>query len=164
MDHPSGIVLDASNNLYITDTENHRIRKVTSSTGIIDTIAGNGTGNYSGDGGLAISAELNRPIGIVIDSSNDIIYFADAYNHAIRKITLSTGVIDTFAGSGVNGYSGDGGAATSARIHRPHGLAIDSSGRHSVHSSFIHKLSSLYSFIPKVTCSSLILPTIASEK
>ena len=91
---------------------------MTASTGIITTVAGNGTAGYSGDGGPATSAELNSPAGVALDSSGNI-YIADTSNSRIRKVTVSTGVITTLAGDGTAGYSGDGGSATSAELYFP---------------------------------------------
>jgi hypothetical protein len=98
------------------------------SIGIISTIAGTGTCTFSGDGGAATSAELCYPGGVTTDSSGHV-YISDSYNYRVRKITVSTGIVTTVAGSGATSYSGDGGAATSAGINVPAGLAIDSSGK-----------------------------------
>ncbi len=99
------------------------------SISIISTYAGTGTGSYSGDGGTATSAAINVPSGIAIDSSGNV-YFNDEDNHRVRKITASTGIITTYAGTGSASYSGDGGAASSAALKYPDGLSIDSSGTH----------------------------------
>ncbi len=123
---PSSIASDSSGNIYIADTVNHMIRKVQKSSGIISTIAGNGAG-YSGDGGLATSAQFNNLYSIAVDSSDNI-YIADTSNHRIRKIDKATGIIITVAGTGISGYSGDGGSATSAKLNTPFGIALDSSG------------------------------------
>jgi sugar lactone lactonase YvrE len=93
----------------------------------ISTVAGNGSGGFSGDGGPATSAEMFIPIGIAVDSSNNI-YIADSINNCIRKVTASTGNISTVAGSATGGFAGDGGAATSAELESPEGVAVDSSG------------------------------------
>ncbi len=122
---PTGVALDASNNLYIADSYNYRIRKVNSS-GIISTIAGSGTSGFSGDGGQAISAQLNLPYGVVADFAGNI-YIADYNNNRIRKVN-SSGVISTIAGSGTAGFSGDGGQATMASFNKPAALAFDGVG------------------------------------
>ena len=114
-------------NIYISDRDNHRIRKVTVSTGIISTIAGTGTGSYSGDNGAATSASLYNPHGVVLDTAGNV-YIADAGNHRIRKVTISTGIITTIAGTGTTSYSGDNGPATSATLYFPSGVAVDSAG------------------------------------
>ena len=100
---------------------------MTVSTGIITTIAGTGTAGYSGDNGAATSAKLNNPHGVALDSSGNV-YIADIDNNRVRKVTVSTGIISTIAGTGVAGYSGDGGAATSAKMTNPVGVALDSAG------------------------------------
>src|SRR5208337_2123235 len=97
------------------------IRKVTVSTNDISTVAGNGTAGYNGDGGSAISAVLNTPYSVAVDASGNI-YISDTNNYRVRKVTASTGVISTVAGTGTGGYSGNGGAATSAKISQPMGL------------------------------------------
>ena len=114
-------------NIYIADNGNSRIRKVTVSTGIISTIAGTGTPDYSGDNGAATSATLNYPYGVVLDTAGNV-YIADTGNHRIRKVTISTGIITTFAGTGTISYSGDNGPATSATLNYPYGVAVDSAG------------------------------------
>ena len=95
--------------------------------GVISTIAGTGSSGYSGDGGAATSAQLNYPLGVALDSSGNV-YIADYSNHRIRMITVITGIISTIAGTGSQGYLGDGGAATSAQLNYPYGVALDSSG------------------------------------
>ncbi len=114
-------------NVYVADRDNHRIRKVTVSTGILTTIAGSSTSSsYSGDNGAATSARLSYPCGVALDSSGNV-YIADTYNDRIRKVVVVTGIITTIAGTGASSYSGDGGAATSAALYNPSGIAIDSS-------------------------------------
>ncbi len=97
------------------------------SISIISTIAGTGSGSYSGDGGQATSATIYSPHGIDLDASGNV-FFSDYHNQRVRKITVSTGMITTFAGTGSTSYSGDGGAATSAALRNPNGLCIDTSG------------------------------------
>lgn len=125
LDSPEGVALDSSGNVYIADTANNVVRKV-SSSGTITTIAGNGSQGYSGDGGSATSAELDQPAGVAVDSSGNV-YVADSGNNVIRRITPS-GTITTIAGTGVAGFSGDGGPATSAQLNNPLGLAVTSGG------------------------------------
>ena len=122
---PWGIATDAIGNLYIADAGNMRVRMVTPA-GVISTVAGNGTGGFSGDGGAATGAELLYPYGVVVDSSGNL-YIADSENQRIRKVTAA-GIISTIAGNGTAGYSGDGGAATSAELNYPSRVAADSSG------------------------------------
>src|SRR5208282_2064332 len=124
---PAYVAIDASGNVYITDVTNDRIREVNRSTGIITTIAGNGTQGFSGDGGLATAAELNEPAGLALDASGNL-YIADSENNRIRKVNLATGIITTIAGDGTQGFSGDGGPATAAELNDPIQIALDASG------------------------------------
>src|SRR5262249_12493767 len=124
---PEDIVVDAANNIYIADTGNHEIRKVSGATGIITTIAGNGSPRASGDGGLAAAARLNAPRGLQVAANGDL-YIGDRSNNKIRKVTALTGIIATFAGTGTAGYSGDGGSALLARLDRPQGLHLATNG------------------------------------
>ena len=119
---PYAIAIDAVNNLYIADQANQRIRKVDTS-GIITTIAGTGTNGFSGDGGLATAAQLWNPQGITFDASGNL-YISDSGNECVRKINTS-GVITTFAGNGIYGFSGDGGMATAAQLWEPRGIVFD---------------------------------------
>jgi sugar lactone lactonase YvrE len=122
LDSPQGLAVDAASHLYISDTHNHRIRRVDLTTGIITTIAGS-TPGFSGDNGPATSARLNHPTALAVDS-DAALYVADTQNHRIRKIS-SAGIISTVAGTGTQGFSGDGGPATAATLDSPIGLAID---------------------------------------
>ena len=127
---PFGIAVDVRGNLFIADEGNNRIRKVNTS-GIISTIAGNGygaawSGSYSGDGGPATAAELFDPGGVAVDGSGNI-YIADVANRRIRKVDTD-GIITTFAGTGISGYSGDGGMATLAELVTPTGITVDKKG------------------------------------
>jgi sugar lactone lactonase YvrE len=124
---PFGVAVDTSGNVYFADYMNHRIRKITASSGKISTIAGTGTAGFSGDGGDATLAKLSSPLGIGVDASRNV-YIADNANARIRKITASSGQISTIAGTGTAGFSGDGGNATSANINMPYGVAVDISG------------------------------------
>ena len=117
-----GIVTDNVGNLYISDVENNRVRKVNTS-GIITTIAGNGLAGFAGDGGPATNASFSIPGGIAIDLSGNI-YVADQYNNRVRKID-TFGVVTSIAGNGSAGFSGDGGAATAAQLSYPLSVAVD---------------------------------------
>ena len=122
---PRGLAMDSSGNLYIGDTNNRRVRKVDTS-GIIATVAGTGVPGFSGDGGPATSAQLNGLFGVSVDSSGNL-YIADRGNNRVRKVNTN-GIITTVAGTGVAGFSGDGGSATAAQINLPRTMAVDSSG------------------------------------
>jgi sugar lactone lactonase YvrE len=125
---PSGIGLDSNGNVYIADSGNNRIREVNVANGIITTVAGTSSAGYSGDGGLATSATINNPVGhVVVDAGGDI-YFADNSNHVVREVTVASGNINTIAGTGTTGYSGDGGAATGAKLDKPDSLVMDGAG------------------------------------
>ncbi len=152
---PKGTAVDSSGNLYIADAANYRVREVTASTGIITTVAGTGTAGYSGDGGQATSAMLNAPANITLDSSGNL-YIADTSNNRIRKVTVSTGIIFTVAGNGTAGYSGDGGAATSAELSGPYGMAVDSFGN-------LYIADTSNNRIRKVTVSTGIISTVAGN-
>lgn len=124
---PSEVAVDGSGNLFIADFKNNRVRKVVPGTGVIMTIAGDGTGGYSGDGAAATSAELYNPIGVAVDVTGDV-FIADYNNERIREVVAATGIITTIAGDGTGAYNGDGGAATSAELYYPVGVAVDVSG------------------------------------
>jgi hypothetical protein len=126
--------VDTSGNIFIQDGNNNRVRKV-SPTGIITTIAGDSNVGYSGDGGPAISASLkfeatlnsvDAEAGVAVDAIGNL-YIADTDNNRIRRVSPS-GIISTFAGNGLAGFSGDGGPATSAMLKQPAGIAVDRSG------------------------------------
>ncbi len=179
---------DSAGNYYISECEGNRIRKVSTVTtaiptsypslsphsiSVISTIAGTGTASYSGDNGLATSATLNGPSGIVIDASGNV-FFSDFNNNRVRKITASTGIITTYAGTGSSSYSGDGDVASSAALYWPNGLFFDTSGytaRYASTSHFLtrvtHLLDTLYIAdcknhrIRKVIASTNVISTIA---
>ncbi len=156
---PSGVAVDGAGNIYIADSDNNRVRKVTASTGVISTVAGNGTKGYSGDGGLATNAELNTLYGpgaaVALDAAGNI-YIADQFNNRIRKVTVSTGIITTVAGNGTTGYSGDGGAATNAELNGPDGVALDSAGNIYIADPYNYR-------VRKVTVSTGIISTVAGN-
>ncbi len=122
--NPYGVTMDGAGNLYIADQNNHRVRKVDPS-GIISTVAGNGTPGFLGDGGAATAASLNNPSGVYFDIFGSLL-IADQYNDAIRKVALGSGIITTITGTGVPGYSGDGGLATAAQLNHPPGVCVNS--------------------------------------
>ena len=121
---PYALAVDSSGNLFISDSGNSRIREV--SSGVIATVAGNGTTGFAGDNGPAIGAQLSAPRGLALDIAGNL-YIADSGNNRIREV--SAGVIVTIAGTGVAGFGGDGGAALGAQLNLPCGIAFDSSGK-----------------------------------
>jgi sugar lactone lactonase YvrE len=132
LNYPTHVAMDGAGNLYIADSENHRIRQVIAATGIITTVAGsgsteNGNGGFSGDGGPATDAQLNYPSGVAVDGQGNL-FIADNSNHRIRKVIAATGVITTVAGSGIAGYSGDNGPAFDAQLNMPSDVAFDGVG------------------------------------
>jgi sugar lactone lactonase YvrE len=120
--NPHSVATDNHGNIFISDNLNHRIRKIYTS-GIITTVGGNGTAGYSGDGGVATSAQLNHPEGIFVDDTGNI-FIADTYNHRIRKINPA-GTITTVAGNGIAGFNGDSINATMSRLNFPSGILAD---------------------------------------
>lgn len=124
LDYPTALAVDSSNNIYIADTNNHCIRKITGTT--INTVAGNGSPGYSGDGGLATLAGLDSPSGVAVDSALNI-YIGDTHNQRVRMVTFATGKISTLAGTGVKGFNGDG-LATTAELALPTGVAAGGTG------------------------------------
>jgi len=127
LDSPAGLALDAAGDLYIADSHNHRVREVSSATGIIATIAGTGVAGFSGDGGAAKSAQLDLPTALAFDAAGDL-YIADTGNHRVRRIAATTGAITTVAGNGIEAFAGDNGPATAASIDSPSGLMLDAAG------------------------------------
>src|ERR1035437_5366560 len=144
---PGGVAVDTLGNLYVADNGNDVVRKV-AANGIITTFAGNGARGYSGDGGPAIAAEILLALnirsgywqtslgvtGLAVDASGSL-YIPEVGNNRVRKVAAN-GVITTFAGNGNSGYSGDGGPATSAQLHAPNGVALDSVGNLYIADSF----------------------------
>ena len=119
--------MDAAGNLFIADKDNNRVREVNAATGIITTVAGNGTAGHSGDGGQATAAELHFPRRR--GGRRGDLFIADAYNNRVREVNPATGVITTVAGDGSLGCTGDGGQATAAELNNPEGIAVDDSGQ-----------------------------------
>ena len=119
---PAGVTVDATGNVYLIDYGNNRIRRI-DPEGIITTIAGTGERGFGGDGGPATEAQFNRPIGLALDGMNNV-YVGDQGNHRVRRINPN-GVITTIAGTGDQGFGGDGGLATEAQLSWPSSVAVD---------------------------------------
>src|SRR5438309_629306 len=114
---PAGVALDASGNLDSADQSSHPMRKVAAATGIITTVAGNGSFTFAGDGGAATGASLNQPRGVALDASGNL-YIADQFNHRIRKEVGRAASRTTVAGNGSVTFAGDGGAGNGASLKR----------------------------------------------
>jgi sugar lactone lactonase YvrE len=150
-----GVAVDAPGNLFIADAGNKRIRRVAATTGIVTTVAGNGTAGFSGDGGPATGAALNAPFGMVVDASGNL-FIADQGNQRVRRVAAATGIITTVAGNGREDFSGDGGAATNAGLRNPSGLAFDASGNLLIADTFNQR-------IRRVAAATGIITTVAGN-
>ncbi len=124
LNSPSASVFDRAGNLYIADTYNNLVRKVAAGTGVITTVAGTGTAGFSGNGTLAVNAELNWPVALAVDSAGNL-FIADSNNFAVRRVDARNGIITTVAGNGTMGNSGDGGSAANAQLSFVDGIAFD---------------------------------------
>jgi len=149
---PTGVAVDKVGNIYIADNGNNRVRKV-DINGIITTIAGNGVAAYSGDGGLATAASINGPKGIAIDNSGNL-YIAE-YNTSVIRMVNNKGIINTVAGNGLLGYSGDGGPATSAELFNPNSVTVDNLGN-------FYIADSRWGYIRKVNTSGIITKVVGN--
>lgn len=126
LDSPDGLAIDAAGNLYIADTHNQRLRKIDAGTGIIHTIAGDGTSGFSGDAAASTAAQLSLPKGVSLTATGEV-YFADSANQRIRRIGVD-GTIATLAGNGVQGFSGDGSPGTAAALDTPSSSSVSAGG------------------------------------
>lgn len=126
LNQPQSVAVDRFNNLYIVDSKNHCIRRVDFATGVISTFAGKGISGNTGDGGPATSCTFRSPFGVATDYMNNV-YITDVGNSNIRKVD-ATGIITTFAGNSLPGFSGDGGLATNATLRSPCGIITDNFG------------------------------------
>ncbi len=137
LNDPIGVALDHDGNILIADALYHRIRRVTPD-GTITTIAGNGIPWFSGDGGPATAANLQYPTGVAVDHDGNL-FIADAANHRIRRVDPD-GTITTVAGTGGAGFSGDGGPATGAELHKPTGVAVSRKGELFIADEYNHRI------------------------
>ena len=124
---PTGVAVGADGSVYVADRRNHRVRRIDAGTGVITTVAGTGQFGYAGDGGPATEALLANPTGVAVGADGSV-YVADAWNGRVRRIDAGTGVITTVAGAGRQGFLGDGGSATEARLRLPSAVAVDAAG------------------------------------
>ena len=129
LDQPFDVAFDKAVNLYFSDTNNYRVRKVDAKTGVISTVAGNGKKGFAGDGGKATDASLNEPYGIELDADGNL-FIVDRLNFCVRKVDAKTAFITTVAGTGgKSGFGGDGGPADKALLVEPNGLCLDGKGK-----------------------------------
>jgi sugar lactone lactonase YvrE len=149
---PLSLATDGNGNLYIADEENYRVR-VVSAAGTIATVAGNGSYDFQGDGVPAVAAPISGTLGIAVDAAGSL-YFADAGNNRVRKV-LADGTIATVAGTGVAGYSGDGGPATAAQLSFPSGLAFDGAGN--------LYIADQYNFVVRKVAPNGVITTLATK-
>jgi len=128
VNNPYGVLTGRDGALYFCDLDNQRIRRLDLNTRRTIDVAGNGERGYAGDGGRATAGSLNMPHEIAFDVQGHL-YIAERDNHVVRKVDGATGVMTTLAGTGVAGFSGDGGAASQAQLRQPHSIALDRDGR-----------------------------------
>jgi hypothetical protein len=127
LEEPFHCDLDGKGHLFIADAANHCVRKVSLKTGVITTVGGTGKKGYTGDGGPATRATFNEPYAVVVSRGGDL-YVVDRLNAAVRRVKGGSGVVETVAGTGKPGYSGDGGKATEARLREPNDCCLDGKG------------------------------------
>ena len=156
LNFPSTVAVDSRGTLYIADTFNHRLRIVEAATGLIRTLAGTGAARFSGDGWPADTMALNEPVALALDEQRGRLYIADLGNYRVRMMELKTGVISTYAGSGVQDYDGDGQPARQAGLTGPSGLALDAEGNLYIADTFCGR-------IRRVDAATGLISTIAGD-
>lgn len=124
---PSALALDTAGNLYIADTNNHRVRKVAAASGMIATVAGNGLQHFGGDGAAATAASIDSPSGLTVDGAGNL-YLADTHNQRVRMVSAASGLISTLAGTGLAAFRGDNALAADAALALPRGVSVDGAG------------------------------------
>ena len=150
---PGDVAIDSNGNLLIADTSNQRVRRVDAGTGLITTVAGNGSLGFAGDGGPATSARLANPLAIALDAASNLV-ISDVSNHRVRRVS-ATGIIATVAGNGAFGSGGDGGPAGQAEVD-PVGLAFDPIGN-------LHIADQLGMRVRRVDFASGVITTVAGN-
>lgn len=162
---PSAVFFDPSTNtdLYVSDAGNNVIRKIDMETGIITTVIGTGVAGNSGDGGLALAAQLRNPGNIFIDGARNL-YFCDRGNNTVRKVDLTTGIISTIAGNGYFGFSGDGGLSTHAQLSDPEGVWVDNAGIVYIADAGNNRVRKITPIPPVVTLPSVLVPAATTSE
>jgi sugar lactone lactonase YvrE len=139
-DRPTALAVDSAGNLYLADTDNHRVRRIGAGTGIVTTVVGNGVEGFSGDNGPASTASIDSPNGLAVDGAGNL-YLADTHNGRVREVSAATGIISTVAGAAaLQAFGGDGGVATAASLALPRGLTIDAVGNLYIADSANHRI------------------------
>ena len=128
VNNPRGVFVDTDGSIYFADTNNHRVRKVDGETGLVSTIAGDGEPQYLDDGYAASSSPINSPSDVFLDRDGNV-FIADSGNNRVRRVDANTGIITTVAGGYDEGFAGDGGPATDARLDNPVSVVVDVAGR-----------------------------------
>src|SRR3954465_6543843 len=128
VNNPYGLTIGPDGALYFCEIGNHRVRRLDLKSGVISTAAGSGLKGYAGDGGPAAAASLNEPYEVRFDRAGNM-FFAEMQNHVVRRVDAKTRMVSTVAGTGVAGFSGDGGPAVKAQLRQPHSIAFDADGR-----------------------------------
>lgn len=128
LNNPYGLVIGPDGALYVCEVDNHRVSRIDLKSGERTTVAGTGKPGYSGDGGPAVDAALNQPYELRFDRAENL-YFVEMKNHVVRRVDRKTGIIETVAGTGSPGFSGDGGPARRAQLNQPHSITLDPEGR-----------------------------------